>query len=144
MSDRVFLDANILVSAAWSADAGLLALWNLPDTSLITSAYAIGEADRNVRQPEQRTRLYRLVQRMEIVDEPRTRRLPASVALPEKDVPILLAAIEAKAGFLVTGDKEHFGRYFGRRIRGVTVLRPRDYLTQREARKPETSTESET
>lgn len=143
MSDRVFLDANILVSAAWSADAGLLALWKLPDTSLITSAYAIAEADRNLRQAEQRTRLYRLVQRLEIVDEPRTRRLPASVVLPAKDVPILLAAIEAKAGFLVTGDKEHFGRYFGRRIRGVTVLRPRDYLTQREPRTREGSPEPE-
>jgi predicted nucleic acid-binding protein len=142
VSERVFLDANILVSAAWSANAGLLAFWNLPDTSLITSAYAIAEADRNVRQPEQRTRLYRLVQRLDIVDEPRTRRLPASVVLPAKDVPILLAAIEAKANFLVTGDKEHFGRYFGRRIRGVTVLRPRDYLTQREARKPEAPPES--
>jgi hypothetical protein len=49
VSDRVFLDANILVSAAWSADAGLFALWKLPDTSLITSAYAIAEADRNLR-----------------------------------------------------------------------------------------------
>jgi len=39
------------------------------------------------------------------------------VALPTKDVLILLAAIEAKASVRVTEDKEHFGRYFGRRIR---------------------------
>ena len=73
MTDRVFLDANILVSAAWRADVGLLALWPLPATTLLTSAYAIVEADRNLRRPEQRTRLYRLVQRLEIVDEPRVR-----------------------------------------------------------------------
>lgn len=143
MSDRVFLDANILVSAAWTADAGLVALWKLPDISLLTSAYAIAEADRNIRQPEQRTRLYRLVQRLEIVDEPRSRRLPASVILPQKDVPILLAAIEAGADFLVTGDKDHFGRYFGQRVQGVTVLRPRDYLTLVEARRPREPTKDE-
>ena len=61
MSDRVFLDANILVSAAWRPHGGLLALWALPDIQLLTSAYAIVEADRNVDSAEQRTRLYRLV-----------------------------------------------------------------------------------
>jgi predicted nucleic acid-binding protein len=144
LSDRVFLDANVLVSAAWRADGGLLALWELADTSLITSAYAIAEADRNIHQPDRRTRLYRLVQQLEIVDEPHARRLPASVVLPTKDVPILLAAIEAKANFLVTGDKEHFGRYFGQRIKGVAVLRPRDYLTLCEARRLREQTKPET
>jgi hypothetical protein len=51
----------------------LLALWTLPDTQLLTSAYAIVEADRNVVNAEQRTRLYRLIQGLEIVDEPRPR-----------------------------------------------------------------------
>ena len=131
MSDRVFLDANILVSAAWRADSGLTTLWNVADTRLLTSAFAIVEADRNVRTPEQRTRLYRLVQRLEIVDEPRMRRLPSDVNLPEKDVPILLAAIDSGAGYLLTGDKEHFGRFFGQSIEGVRILRPRDYLASR-------------
>jgi hypothetical protein len=141
VSDRVFLVANALVSAAWIADAGLLALGS-SRYELITSACAIAEADSNVWQAEQRTRLHRLVQRLEIVDEPRTRRLPASVVLPSKDLPILLAAIEAKVSVLVTGDKEHFGRYFGRRIGGVMVLRPRDYWTQRAAGKAEVPPEA--
>jgi hypothetical protein len=38
VSDRVFLDANILVSAAWRASNGLLALWKLSDVDLLTSA----------------------------------------------------------------------------------------------------------
>jgi predicted nucleic acid-binding protein len=134
VSDRVFLDANILVSAAWRADSGLMALWSLSDTQLVTSAFAIVEADRNVRTPEQRTRLYRLVQSLEIVDEPRARRLPSFVTLPAKDLPILLAAIDAAADYLVTGDKEHFGKYFARSIEGVRILRPRDYLALRESR----------
>lgn len=132
MSDRVFLDANVLVSAAWLPENGLLALWDLVDTELLTSAYAIAEADRNVRTSDQRTRLHRLVQRLQIVDEPRTARLPATVRLPTKDIPILLAAIEAGAGYLVTGDLEHFGPYFGESVSGVRVLRPRDYLTRRQ------------
>jgi uncharacterized protein len=131
VSDRVFLDANILVSAAWRSDSGLVTLWALTDIELLTSAYAILEADRNLATPEQRTRLYRLIQRVEIVDEPKSRTLPPGVKLPDKDVPILLAAIESGAAFLLTGDKDHFGVYFGRVIGGVEVLRPRDYLARR-------------
>jgi predicted nucleic acid-binding protein len=132
LSDRVFIDANILVSAAWLPENGLLALWDLVDTELLTSAYAIAEADRNVRTSDQRTRLHRLVQRVHIVDEPRGETLPATVRLPAKDVPILLAAIEAGAGYLLPGDLEHFGPYFGESVSGVHVLRPRDYLTRRQ------------
>ena len=66
MSERLFLDANILVSAAWRAEGGLLVLWRLADVQLLTSGYAIVEADRNVTNAEQRTRLYRLVQPLEI------------------------------------------------------------------------------
>lgn len=124
MSDRVFLDANVLVSAAWRSETGLTALWNLADTRLLTSSYAIVEADRNVVTTEQRTRLYRLLQPLEIVDEPRLRPLPRGVVLPGKDAPILLAAIDASATHLVTGDKDHFGRYFGQTIEGALILRP--------------------
>ena len=42
----VFLDANVLVSAAWRSDNGLLALWKSADIDLLTSAYAIVEAGR--------------------------------------------------------------------------------------------------
>ena len=76
----------------------------------------------------QRTRLHRLVQSVEIVDEPQGRTLPAGVRLPAKDVPILLAAIESRANYLLTGDKDHFGAYFDRRIRGVLILRPSAFL----------------
>ena len=131
MSERVFLDANILVSAAWRSDSGLLALWELPGVTLLTSAYAIVEADRNVETSEQRTRLHRLAQRLEIVDEPRSRHLPAGIRLPDKDVPILMAAIESAASYLLTGDREHFGAYFDKIVEGVHILRPAIYLKLR-------------
>lgn len=131
MSDRVFLDANVLISASWRADSGLLALWKLADVELLTSAYAIVEADRNIQTSEQRTRLHRLVQSVEIVDEPRGNALPAGVRLPVKDVPILLAAIGSQASYLLTGDKDHFGAYYDKRIQGVLVLRPAAFLNLR-------------
>ena len=60
------------------------------------------------------------------------RDLPSGVHLPDKDAPILLAAIEAKANYLLTGDFRHFGPYFGKRIEGVTVIRPSQYLKIRD------------
>jgi predicted nucleic acid-binding protein len=131
VSERVFLDANILVAAAWRAESGLLALWQLTGIQLLTSGYAIVEADRNVSNAEQRTRLHRLLQRVEIVDEPLPRGLPAGIALPAKDVPILLAAIDSGAKYLLTGDKDHFGKYYGQVIDGVIVIRPAAYLALR-------------
>jgi len=60
--------------------------------------------------------------------------LDANVLFSAKDVPILLAAIEARATHLITGDMRHFGPHFGKRIEGILVLSPADYLVQRHER----------
>jgi hypothetical protein len=44
-------------------------------------------------------------------------------------VPILLAAIEARATHLLTGDIRHFGLYFGKRIEGIRIMLPGEYLS---------------
>ena len=44
------------------------------------------------------------------------------------DVPILLAAVDGRATHLFTGDKDHFGRYYGLSIEGVLILRPASYM----------------
>jgi hypothetical protein len=56
------------------------------------------------------------------------------VELPAKDWPILWAAVVAKATHLVTGDVRHFGPYFGRSIAGVLIIRPADYLREKDTR----------
>ena len=101
--------------------------------TLVSSAFAIAEAERNLEEPEQRTRLYRLAQHVDIVEEPAPdARLPADIRLPPKDVPILLAAIDARCTHLLTGDFKHFGRYFGRSVQGVRLTTVREYLTARD------------
>jgi hypothetical protein len=131
--DLVFLDANILFCAAYRSDAGLKRLWKLPGARLITSAYAAEETRRNLGYPERREDLEGLLDSVEVVTTalPAEHLLYSTVKLPEKDRPILLAAIGAGATHLSTGDFRHFGLYYGERIEGVLILPPGDYLSLR-------------
>jgi hypothetical protein len=64
-TDRGFLDANILFSTAWQPDVSpALTLWSLDDVTLVSSAYAIDEAERNLDTADRRARLYRLIQKI--------------------------------------------------------------------------------
>ena len=128
--DRLFLDANVLFSAAYRPDAGLLQLWKLPDVALCASHYVIEEARINLEELDQRERLGRLTRVLHLFDAV-AGKIPREISLPEKDVPIMLAAIEAHATHLLTGDVRHFGRYFGRRIGGILIMLPAAYLRSR-------------
>jgi uncharacterized protein len=124
--DRLFLDANVLFSAAYRPKAGLFKLWKLKDAVLCSSHYALEEARINLVEEVQRRRLARLSASLHLVDAI-PRELPRGVPLPEKDVPILLAALEAEATHLITGDVRHFGPYLNRSIEGIRILTPADY-----------------
>jgi uncharacterized protein len=78
-----------------------------------------------------RSRLEDLLEDLEVVPEGPERPLPPEVVLPAEDRPILLSAISAGAAFLLTGDKRHFGPWFGKSIAGVLVLPPGDFLRLR-------------
>lgn len=130
MMDRLFLDANVLFSAAYRPDAGPLRLWNLENIALCSSRYALEEATINLDDDLQRARLTRLSKSI-LLFEASSRQLPRAISLPDKDVPILLAAIAAKATHLITGDRRHFAPYFGKRIEGVLILLPGEYLKSR-------------
>src|ERR1700723_1526902 len=113
--DRLFLDANVLFSAAYRPDAGLLSLWKLKNVTLCSSRYAIEQARFNLDDNDQRPRLETLTGHLHLF-QAAARDLTSRISLPEKDVPILLAAIETSASHLLTGDVRHFGSHFGRRI----------------------------
>ena len=126
--DRLFLDANILFSAAYGPESPLRRLWQAKGAELLTSGYAVAEARRNLEAKEQQDRLEALVADVRVVGESETRGLPVGVTLREKDVPILCAAIEAKPSHLFTLDLRDFGPYLGKSVGGVLVQHPRDYL----------------
>lgn len=136
--DRVFLDANVLFSAAYVQGSGLRQLWQLADTELLTSAFALEEAERNLLaySPEGLARLEQLAGELEVVAEvSQGGHLPADVDLPDKDRPILAAAIAATCTHLLTGDARHFRALYTRRIEGVLVLTPAQYLRRRQRRR---------
>jgi predicted nucleic acid-binding protein len=129
---RLFLDANILFSAAYRAEAGVGQLWRIRRVKLLTSSFAVEEARRNLPEPGQHVRLGELLKKVEVGEAlmlPPERR--GRVELPEKDWPILGGAVASGATHLITGDQRHFGPYFGRRILGVWIARPADYLRER-------------
>ena len=95
----------------------------------MTSAYAAEEAVLNLTEEDQRVRLAKLLERVRMTTT--VSPLPLDVRLPGKDQPIFQAAILAQATHLLTGDKQHFGSHFGRRLGGVLVLPPAAYLEQR-------------
>jgi uncharacterized protein len=132
--DRLFLDANVLFSAAYRANAGLLRLWKLGNTALCSSRYAAEEARINLVETKQRDRLTELLFSVELFDADQEQ-LPAGMILPQKDVPIMLAALAARATHLLTGDLRHFGVYFGQTIAGIRIASPGEYLKLRGLRR---------
>lgn len=128
-ADKLFLDANILFSVAYGSP-GLDQLWKLEKKGhceLIASQYVIEEAKRNLDQREHLDKLNGYLSKVSIVPEADPS-IPCPIDLPDKDSPVLMAAIAAKADYLLTGDATHFGKYFGKTIMGVTISTARDYL----------------
>ena len=90
--------------------------------------YVIAEAHRNLtgKKPEGLKALAALLQRLEVAPmQVASGSVVGAQALPEKDRPVLIAAIQMRCTALVTGDKTHFGRFYGRALAGVTIHSPR-------------------
>jgi predicted nucleic acid-binding protein len=132
--DRLFLDANVVFSAAYDPGSRIAGLWRLEKLSLYTSDYALAEALRNLQRkaPARVQELGALLTRMRVIVSPAIEGLLFPGDLPAKDEPILQAAIACRANYLLTGDAD-FARCFGRVIKGVLILRPGDYLKLRQS-----------
>lgn len=130
--DRLFLDANVLVSAALKPESLLAGLWRLDGVRLLGSPYVVAEARRNVPDPTAAARLETLISALALLPaEPADFELPDDTGLPEKDRPVMLAAIVCKAHYLLTGDLTHFSGCLRRTIAGVRVVLPGEYLRSR-------------
>jgi predicted nucleic acid-binding protein len=127
---RIFLDANVLFSAAKSDGAikQLLTLLEKSGHECCADGYVIEEARRNLipKAPDRVVVLEGLLSRMKTTITQRgDAALEASLPLPAKDRPVLAAAIHQGCTALVTGDRTHFGALYGRTIHGVTIYSPR-------------------
>ena len=147
---RVFLDANVLFSAAHRAESSVRAFFRLAESGaceLIASPFAVDEARRNIarKHPARAADVEVLVARLKICQEAAAEdvRWARSTGLPDKDAPILAAAARAKADLLVTGDRADFGPLYGKTLRGVEVLPPRMAIERILAAAPRTREESE-
>ena len=128
--DRVFLDANVLFSAAYKPSSRLTLLWKLSDIQLVSSDYAVKEAEINLGRVkfEAIKVLETLLKDIEQLHTDTLKPLPPNVFLVEKDAPILQAAITTKATHLLTGDVKHFRNLYGNTIEGVKILLPVESL----------------
>lgn len=127
--DRLFLDANVLFSAAYAEGSGLTKLWGRKGAQLLASGYVIEETRRNLDDAAARDRLEVLLEKVEQVGDPAAALDPEmEQGLPENDRPVLRAAMAASATHLLSGDRRAFGALYGKRLAGVLVLRPADYL----------------
>jgi predicted nucleic acid-binding protein len=129
---RVFLDANILFSAAKSDGAvrRLLELLLARGHACWVDGYVVEEARRNLaaKFPEGVSALERQLASLRVARaHPRARDPDLAVGLPvpEKDRAVLAAAIHLGCEALVTGDRSHFGALYRQTIRGVAIHSPR-------------------
>lgn len=122
---RVFLDANIFSSAAKSDDAIRLLLQSLKlsQHTLVADTYVQTEAKRNTAakaDAQAVSSLDALLGKVEVSIVQFAQSPPAHQAavlwLPEKDRPMLLAAMALACDVLMTGDSTHFGRGYGKRF----------------------------
>jgi predicted nucleic acid-binding protein len=131
--DRLFLDACVVFSAAYTPASPLRQLWKFGEVALLASPLVLEEARRNlaVLRPDRLGDLGRLAEKLELVTASLTPVPPEAKRVPAKDLPILLAALTGRATHLLTVDKKHFGALFGKAVGPVLILPPGEYLRRR-------------
>ena len=136
---RIFLDANVLFSATKSDGVvrRLLDLLIEAGHECWADGFVAEEARRNLaaKFPDGLPVLETLLSRLHTgpIHTPDSA-LEDGLPLPEKDRPVLAAAIRHGCEALVTGDRAHFGRLYGKALHGVTIHSPRS-IARKEAKK---------
>lgn len=122
---RVFLDANILFSAARpGSPLREMVLMLARRSACVTNAHARDEAGRNLTAKRSEDEgSFRLLMAQVAVES--GMHCPLDIPLTDKDRPILGGAIGCRCTHLLTGDRTHFGAFYGRVLQGVRIVSPR-------------------
>ncbi|MBI5848140.1 MAG: PIN domain-containing protein [Nitrospirae bacterium] len=130
---RLFLDANVLFTAAHNPDGKAALIISFGEAGILhlcTSAFAAEEARRNLsaKFPNTLKQFSKILQTAAIVPERPDALFPPD--LIEKDRPIFQAALACKATHLITGDIAHFGSFMRRPAKtfGIIILTPAQFL----------------
>lgn len=134
MPERVFLDANVMFSAALGGES-FGQLWVALRGGLIsvcTSPQCLDEARRNVarKRPGAVERLELTLREVVTVAAPLALVPWAEGKLPEDDGWVLAGAVEAGAQVLLTGNTKHFGWAMTRGDLPLRVRTVRAYLDE--------------
>ena len=135
---RVFLDANIYFAGVLSkegASSAVLELGCRGKIALVASRLVLREADRNLRKKSSLRVLksfHRFLQdtKIEVVPPPDEETFETyAELLHPKDLPVLVAAIESHADYLVTLDKKHFFLpALLSKLKKTKIITPADFL----------------
>lgn len=132
---RLFLDANVLFTAAHNPEGKASLLFDLAAMghwTMLTSMQAVEEARHNLRlkYPECLSRLEMLCKAAMIIPTAAGRSCPLD--LPPKDIPIYLSALNSRATHLITGDMRHFGPFMNdpSRTDGVIICTVASFFEQ--------------
>jgi predicted nucleic acid-binding protein len=114
---RVFLDANVLISAASIPDGVPRALFGVPrtrdDVTLLSTAYALGEAERNLtrKAPKSLDDFDTLTSYLEVCSEPPSRVIVQTERFVSyaSDRHVLAGAVYAQADWFVTETRTTLG-----------------------------------
>lgn len=130
---RVFLDANVLFTAAYRPEGAAHSLISLDckDRTFFTCTLAVEEARRNLMLKAFRKTLgefRRLLEKVEIAGTPSIGVCPFPLAA--KDLPLYWAAKAGKATHFLTGDLKDFGPYMDkpRLTEGILIQTVRTFI----------------
>ncbi len=136
--DRVFLDSNVILSGLLSergAPRIILDLLSLRLSFLIgsTGRYNLIEIERNLKNKMPSLlvlyKAYLPKLNPKVIPLPRPEDIRNfSGQIAEKGMPVLISAIRSKRDFLLTGDKQHFGKMKELEKYSFHVLTPSEFI----------------
>lgn len=135
---RVFLDANVYFAGALSREGAssiVLELARRGKISVMASRLVLREADRNLRKKSsagvlKSFRKFLHDTKIKVVPPPDEKFFePYAEFLHPKDLPVLAAALQSSADFLVTLDRKHFfSSALLSKLKKIKILTPGDFI----------------